>query len=366
MPCKLAITSMSLGRCYAGHSLAKKLDAAQRYGYQGIELFHEDLADLAEKASCDVPCLTGPSPAAQLAAARQIRLMCAARGIEVVCLQPFAHYDGLLDRAEHESHLQKLILWIELARQLNTDLIQVPASFLPADQVSDSLDQIVSDLRKIADIGLQAQPPIRFAYESLCWSTRIDTWELCWEVVKRVDRPNFGMCLDTFNIAGRIYADPTVVSGKTANADEIVRQSIARLVAEVDVSKVFYVQVVDAEKLKEPLAPGHPFYHPQQPLRMSWSRNCRLFYGEKDRGAYLPVKDIARAFFHGLGFEGWVSLELFNRRMGDEGPEVPEELGRRGAISWAKLVRDMELEAEMPTSAPAPALVSTGRVSALL
>jgi 4-hydroxyphenylpyruvate dioxygenase len=197
-------------------------------------------------------------------------------------------------------------------------------------------------------MGLAQNPPIRFAYESLCWSTRVDTWERCWEVVQRVDRPNFGMCLDTFNIAGRIYADPAVASGRTDNAEEAVRDSIARMIALVDVKKVFYVQVVDAERLDEPLVPGHAFYNADQPARMSWSRNCRLFYGEHDRGAYLPVKEIAWAFFHGLGFEGWVSLELFNRRMADEGPEVPEELARRGATSWIKLQKDMGLKTAQP------------------
>lgn len=359
MPCKLAITSMSLGRCYAGHSFTAKLDAAHRYGYQGIELFHEDLADVADRLSNEPPSPSGPSPSAQLAAARHILRLCRARGIEIVCLQPFSHYDGLLDRDEHERRLDQLRLWIQLAHELETDMIQIPASFLPAEQVTDDLDLIVSDLRKVADMGLQATPPVRFAYESLCWSTRVDVWERCWDVVRRVDRPNFGMCLDTFNIAGRIYADPAVASGRTPDADEAVRRSMARLVEEVDVSKVFYVQVVDAERLSAPLVPGHPFHRPDQPARMSWSRNCRLFYGEKDRGAYLPVREIASAFFHGIGFEGWVSLELFNRRMADEGSDVPEELARRGAISWAKLVRDMKLSVDRP-------LPQTSRISASL
>ena len=340
---KLAISSMSLGRCYAGHSFAHKLDVAKRWGYQGIELFHEDLAGIADSLYPQSSSADGPSSTAQMAAARQIRQMCRTRGLKVVCLQPFAHYDGLLDRTEHDRHLQKLDLWIELAHELGTDMIQVPANFLPAEHVSTDMDLIVADLREVADIGQKASPPIRFAYESLCWSTRVDTWELCWEVVERVDRPNFGMCLDTFNIAGRIYADPTSPNGRTPNPDEAVRRSIADLVAQVDVSKVFYVQVVDAARLNEPLLPGHPYYNPEQPARMSWSRNCRLFYGETEYGAYLPVRDIASAFFHGLGFSGWVSLELFNSRMSDEGPEVPEELAKRGAVSWAKLVKDMDL-----------------------
>ncbi|KAK3320161.1 putative dehydroshikimate dehydratase [Cercophora scortea] len=355
MPSKLAISSMSLGRCYAGHSLAHKLDAAQQYGYQGLELFHEDLADIAALLYPDDPT----SGAAQLAAASHIRQMCRVRGMEIVCLQPFMHYDGLVDRNEHDRHIEKLYLWIEMARELETDLIQVPANFLPAAHVTEDLSLIIADLREIADIGLAQSPPIRFAYESLCWSTRVDTWELCWEICQRVDRPNFGLCLDTFNIAGRIYADPASATGRTPDADEATRRSIANLVAQVDPAKVFYVQVVDAERLRDPLVPGHAYYDAAQPARMSWSRNCRLFYGEKSLGAYLPVKEVARAFFHGLGFEGWVSLELFNRRMNDQGPEVPLELARRGAVSWAKLVKDLRLSVEEPlTPTPMPVRIS--------
>ena len=118
---KLAISSMSLGRCYAGHSFAHKLDAAKRWGYQGIELFHEDLADIADSLYPQSSSGEGPSATSQMAAAKQIRQMCRSRGLEVVCLQPLSQYDGLLDRAEHERHIRKLTLWIELAHELGTD-----------------------------------------------------------------------------------------------------------------------------------------------------------------------------------------------------------------------------------------------------
>ena len=338
---------MSLGRCWAGHSLPKKLDMAQKYGYRGIELFHEDLADLAEELSRQSRVQITQA-AAEIAAAKLIYQMCQARDLEIICLQPLMHYEGLLDRAEHTRHIEKLRLWVHLAHELHTDIIQIPSNFLPADQLTETFDLIVSDLQEAADIGLAASPPLRFVYESLCWGTRVDTWEACWDVVRRVDRPNFGICLDTFNIAGRIYADPASITGKTVDAEKAVEESMARLVSHIDVRKVFYVQVVDAERLGEALVEGHPFYNPEQPARMSWSRNCRLFYGETDRDAYLPVKKISSVIFRKLGFEGWVSLELFNRRMSDSAPEVPEELARRGAVSWRKLVRDMELSVESP------------------
>ncbi|KAK1962223.1 xylose isomerase-like TIM barrel [Colletotrichum eremochloae] len=344
MPSRLAITTMSLGRCWAGHSFEHKMDMAAKYGYQGIELWHEDLMDVAEQ-------LPGGAalPENQLAAAGNVKRMCDARNIEIITLQPFMNFEGLVDREQHARRVEELRFWIQLAHVLGTDLIQIPSNILPADQVSEDLDLHIADLTEVADIGAASEPPIRFSYESLSWGTRVDVWERCWEVVQRVDRPNFGMCLDTFHIAGRIFADPAAASGKVPDAEQAVKESMQRMLSTVDVSKILYVQVVDGERLAEPISETHPFYDPAQPPRMSWSRNCRLFYGEYSRGAHLPVREICAAIFQGLGFEGWVSFELFNRRMSEEDHDVPEELAKRGAVSWTKFVRDMKLRVDEPS-----------------
>ncbi|KAI4594531.1 3-dehydroshikimate dehydratase [Pestalotiopsis sp. 9143b] len=331
---------MSLGRCWAGHSLSHKLDMAQAYGYKGIELFHEDLADIAKQLKNNTTAEN------ELEAAEIIHGMCSERGLSILCLQPFAGYEGLVDRNQHAQRLEQLKFWFQLAKVLGTDIVQIPSSFLPASQVSEDRDLIVADLQIVADMGLEENPPIRYVYEALCWGTRVDHWEQSWDIVRAVDRPNFGLCLDTFNIAGRIYADPSSETGMTPNAERAVTESIARLLSDIDISKVFYVQVVDAERLQEPLVKGHKYYDAEQPCRMSWSRNCRLFYGEKDRGAYLPVVEISKAIFQGLGYEGWVSLELFNRRMSEQDKNVPRELASRGAASWVKLVQDMNLSVD--------------------
>jgi len=327
---------MSLGRCYAGHSLEHKLSMAAKHGLEGIELFYEDLVDHSGS----------DSPADLLAGAASVRSLCTSLNLEIICLQPFMHYEGLLDRQHHSTRIQEMKLWIQLAHILHTDTIQVPSSFLTADKISADTTLIVSDLRELADLGAQQTPIIRFAYESLCWGTHVDKWEACWAIVQRVDRANFGICLDTFNILVRIYADPSSATGKTANAEHVVRESMQRLVEQIGPhkEKIFFIQIVDAERLENALVPGHAFYSAQQPARMSWSRNCRLFYGEKERGAYLPVKDVAHAIINEIGFDGWVSMELFNRVMNSTDPDVVEELAERAAVSWEKLVTDLQIE----------------------
>lgn len=333
MQCKPAICSHSLGRAWV-HDLPSKLDAAARHGLD-LELFYEDLYYVAK----DLP--GGATPENHIEAAHYIRSLCDDREVTIMCLQPFMHYDGLRDRARHAERIEEMKLWIEMAKILGTNLIAIPSTCLSADEVSGDFELIVHDMREVADLG--APHGIQYAYEALCWGTHVDTWEQVWDIVQRVNRPNFGMCIDTYNMAGRVYADPTARSGKTPNAEADMEASLRRMVQTVDVSKIAYIQVVDAERLAEPLVEGHEFYNPEQCARMSWSRNCRLFYGEEDRGAYLPIKSILQTLLIDLGFNGYLSAEMFNRSLVEVDEHVPEEHAQRAAESWKKIVADFGL-----------------------
>lgn len=345
-----AISSMSLGRAW-NHDIAPKLAACSRHGYKAIELFYEDLEYAARSLPPSHPAAppntSFPNSTQwdeeQLAAATYIRHLCNQNKLEILCLQPFMHYEGLLDRSEHVERIKQLETWFRIAKTLRTDLIQIPSNFLLDSQCTPNQSTIVQDFQEVADMGLQQSPPIRFAYEALCWGTHIDTWDAAYAIVQAVDRPNFGTCLDTFNIAGRVYADPADPTGKTPTADADMQASLAKL-RTIDLRKVFYVEVVDAERLPTPLVAGHPWYRPEQRARMSWSRNARLFPFE--RTAYLPILDILNVITEELGYTGYISFELFNRSMNEKGANVPEEHAARGARSWAKLVKYMGWKGE--------------------
>jgi len=313
---------------------------AAKYGFHGIEVFFEDLELLAkERAGKD------PTEGDLLSAASEIRRLCDENGLEVISLQPFMHYEGLTNQVEHQAMIEKMKLWFKLANILGTDIIQIPTLFRPQtdEGVSGDMDLIVKDMTEVADLGLQETPVIKFAYENLCWGTFIDTWERIWDVVERVDRPNFGVCLDTFHIAGRVWADPASENGRTPDADAKLNASLERMKKTINVSKIWYVQIVGAERLEHPLVKGHEYYVEGQPRRMSWSRNFRLFYGEEDRGQYLPIKEIAEVILQDLKFDGWVSMELFSRTLADPRPEVPEEHAKRAGITWKKLIQEFNL-----------------------
>lgn len=338
MVLKPAIFSASLGQASL-HGFDHKIQRAANAGFQAIELFYPDLEHEAIRLSNSEK----PSDDNLLVAADHVYQICQAHNIDIITLQPFMFYDGLIDRTQHARMLDKMRLWLRLAARLHTDTIGVPANFVtpntqnPDDTITGNRDVIAADLREICDLGLARSPVVRFAYENLCWSTHINTWEAVWDIVKRVDRPNFGMCLDTFNIAGGVWADPTSLTGKVEehDADQALRQSLERFVKEVDVKKVFLLQVVDAERLDSPLVAGHPFHVEGQPALMSWSRNARAFMYEET--AYLPTEDITKAVISELGYRGHVSLELFSRTTAEEGEKVADEHAQRGMSSWKKL-----------------------------
>jgi len=313
-----AIASMSLGRAWA-HELPNKLDQAKKYGFEGIELFYEDLEYVAR--SIDEKVL----PETLIQAAHIVRRLCDERNLEIIALQPFMHYEGLRDRTWHAERVAEMKVWLRLAKILGTNLIQIPSTFLCEEKVTGDKAVIVADMKEIAELGMKEDPTMRFAYESLAWGTYVNRWQDSWDIVQRVDMPNFGIILDTFNIAARVYADPASPSGTNPNAQADMKTSLEEMKHTIDPTKIFFVQLADAERLERPLIEGHELHDATQPPRMSWSRNCRLFYGEEAQGGYLPIKDIADVIVNDLGYAA--------------------KMASRGEDSWKRFVTDLKLNA---------------------
>lgn len=339
MQCKPAIATISLGQCGL-FSIQEKLYRASEYGFRAVELFYDDLEALARSQSSSPT----PSRADLVAAAAQVRALCDHLHIQVLNLQPLRFYEGLADRDARDQILNDVIpLWLDLLHILGGDTILIASNFLPPDpetgkpRTIGDLNIIVGDLREIAMRGAARSPPVKFAYEALAWGTHIDTWEKAWDIVQQVALPNFGLAVDTFNIAAAIYADPEAEDGRTGpSAIQNLHESLHRLVTTVDVTRLFIVQVADGERLAEPLRPGHPFHVPELPARMCWSRNARLFLCEEDRGGYLPVIEIVQAVLD-MGWSGWLAYEVFSRTLADPDPKTVERHAYRASRSWSKV-----------------------------
>lgn len=179
--------------------------------------------------------------------------------------------------------------------------------------MSGSRDDIITDLRELCD--MLGKRGMRLAYENWCWSTIAPKWKDVWEIVRDVDRPNIGLCLDTFQTSGGEWGDPTTETGliedygSVAELKKVFLASLIDLAGSIPSDKIYLLQISDA-------------YKPPQPMerkdigglrpRGRWSHDFRpLPY----TGGYLPIEEVTRAVLR-TGFRGWFSMEVF-----DGGPE---------------------------------------------
>jgi 4-hydroxyphenylpyruvate dioxygenase len=77
-----------------------------------------------------------------------------------------------------------------------------------------------------------------------------------------------------------------------------MKASLEKMIEQLDVKKIFYFQVGDAQLLNPPLSELHPMWARNQKPRMTWARNARLFPFEEDKGAIY------------LSWMSWTSLLL--------------------------------------------------------
>lgn len=317
---KRAISTSSLG-LHASHTLDSKICAAADHGFTGIEIVFADLEAYSNAKQLDM-----------IAAAHQIRQLCSQKSLQVLSLCPFENFEG--HNSPLEERLAKASRWISIARALGATYLQVPAQFDPS-ATGDELT-IVSELQQLADLCLTASPPISIAYEPMSWSTHYSTWQSAVHLTNLVNRANFKICLDTFHTATKLWASPHSPTGKYPDADRRLTDDLRAFARDFPRDKLAYIQLSDAERLTPPFSTSHPWFREGEAPQFSWSKHGRPFPLEADLGAYLPVRQIVAAWIVDLGFGGWVSMEVFDRRMmsGDVG--VGECAGR-AARSWGRV-----------------------------
>ncbi|CAI7638773.1 unnamed protein product [Penicillium glandicola] len=316
-PNKLAIAS---------HLLDHKIRAASQAGFAGIEIVYNDLLTYSQSQNIPIH-----------AAAQKIYTLCQETNIEVLSLAPFENYEGSTTPLEARLALAKH--WFEIARLLHAPFLQVPSIFT-ADCARDE-KTIISDLQQLADLASSVKPIVSIAYEPLSWGTNCSTWESALSIVQRVNRANFGLCLDTFHEGTRLWGDNASSNGLQMDAEVRLRDSLRRFVRDCPRDKVFYVQLSDAERFDPPYSLTHAWALPGEAKEFTWSKHARPFPLEVEFGAYLPVVEIAKAWILDIGFEGWISMEVFDRSMKD-GKVSPETAAKRGVESWRKLQIEME------------------------
>lgn len=306
----ISYASCSLGPPSDPPPLLDRLDAISKAGFSAIELSFPDILSYGKH---HLGHEVDPKDYNKLCTvASKIQEQCKNRNLGIMMLQPFSNFEGWKEGSDgRKDAFERADGWIRIMQACGTDLLQVGSTDTPDMKLDRA--KIVSDLCELAD--KLAEHNFRLAYENWCWSTHAPDWKDVWEIVKVVDRPNIGLCLDTFQSAGGEWADPTTTSGllEDVSKDELDRRfqkSLDDLSKTIPKDKIYLLQISDAYKPPSPFRPDVD--ESGMRPRGRWSHDFRpLPYN----GGYLPVADFTKAVLK-TGFRGWFSYEVF-----DGGPE---------------------------------------------
>jgi 4-hydroxyphenylpyruvate dioxygenase len=235
--------------CLSG-SLPDKLEAAAAAGFDGVEIFENDLLTF------------DGTPA-------EVRRMCEELGLAVTLFQPFRDFEAMpepqrsrnLDRAERK---------FDTMQALGAELLLVCSNVQPAALDDPAL--AAADLREMAERA--ARRGLRICYEALAWGRHVNRWRHAWDIVRQADHPALGLCLDSFH---------TLAPG----------DDLSGLAGTVPPEKIFFLQLADAPRLSMDV--------------LSWSRHHRLFPGQGELPVVHLLQDLCAT-----GWSGTLSLEVFN------------------------------------------------------
>lgn len=322
---KLAIGTLSLGQ-HESHMLDQKIHTLSRHSFSGVEVVYKDLEIYAKSRDLSI-----------IAGAEAIRQLCDELKLEILSLAPFENFEG--DSSPLDQRLQEAQRWIDIARALRATYLQVPAHY--GANCSGDENVIVSDLRRLSQLGSAKEPVVSIAYEPMSWSIHISTWQSTLRIIEAVDCSNFGLCLDSFHILTKLWGSPYESSGKHPNADADLAASLASFKKDFPIDKLFYVQLSDAERFDPIFSRDHPWFVEGEAAEFTWSKHARPFPGEVNLGGYLPVGDFLKACVVDTDFKGWISMEIFDRRMRDARFKI-DEAATRATSSWAKLLQEVQ------------------------
>jgi 4-hydroxyphenylpyruvate dioxygenase len=230
-------------------TLVEKLTAIQTAGFDGVEIFENDLLYF------------DGSPA-------DVRRIAADLGLKIMLFQPFRDFEGV--SAERLArNLDRVKRKFDLMHELGTDRILV-CSNVQADTLRD--DALIVD--QLGALALAAQQAgVIAGYEALAWGRHVNSYRHAWRLVDAVGHPNLGIVLDSFH---------------TLSIDDPVDE-----IAAIPGERITFVQIADAPKLAMDV--------------LEWSRHYRCFPGQGDFDVAGFTARVVET-----GYQGPLSLEIFN------------------------------------------------------
>lgn len=232
--------------------LQKKVEAAAKAGFNGFEIFYEDLV------YCDVKA----DAIAQYA--RDV-------GLDIVSLQSLRDFEAA-PAGVRTWNLKRAERHLDLAASLGARMLVVTSN-ARADALDDP-GLAAADLAALADLA--AARGLKVGYEALSGGRHVRSYPQAWAIVKRAGRPNLGLVISAAHthFAGGDFAG----------------------LRDIDPARIFLVHLADVPNIR-------------MDSRLL-SNNFRLFPGQGD----LPLHELYQTLGE-MGYAGPVSLEIFNGQM---------------------------------------------------
>lgn len=234
--------------CLSG-DLGQKITAASQAGYDGIEIFENDLLLFHESPNV-------------------VRKMAEDAGLKIIALQPFRDFEGMPEGKRQKNFLRAEKKF-DVMEQLGTEKLLICSNVSP-HAINDK-SRCAADLNQLAVQA--AKRGFQIGYEALAWGRYIKDYQDAWELVKMADHTNLGIILDSFHIFAR-GQDLSLISSMPGD-------------------KITLVQVADAPYLNMDV--------------LQWSRHYRCFPGQGDFNNVDLIKAIKQT-----GYNGYLSHEIFN------------------------------------------------------
>ena len=255
--------------CLSG-TLAEKVEAIAAAQFKGIEIFENDLLSF------------NGTPA-------EARQLIEGLGLKTITFQPFRDFEGMPE-PQRSKVFARAERKFDVMAELGCDLLMVCSNLSP--DALGGIERAASDFHELGERA--ARRGMRVAFEALSWGRHIHDYRDAWEVVRRADHPAVGLVLDSFHI---------LALGTDLSAIRAIPKD-----------RIFLVQMADAPKLDMDY--------------LSWSRHHRCFPGQGE----LPIGEFMRAL-HVTGFDGLLSLEIFNDRFRAGSPRRVAVDGQRSLVA---------------------------------
>lgn len=230
-------------------TLPEKLEAAAAIGFDGVEIFENDLLTF------------DGSP-------EEVRRIADGLGLTITIFQPFRDFEAMPD-PQRSRNLDRAERKFDVMQALGTDLVLVCSNVQAAAIDDDS--RAAADLAEMAERALRRG--LRVGYEALAWGRHVNRWRHAWKIVHAANHAALGLIVDSFHTLA--------VGDDTAGINAVPAE------------KLFFMQLADAPRLSMDA--------------LSWSRHFRNFPGQGELPVAQFVRDVLAA-----GYRGPLSLEIFN------------------------------------------------------